>query len=325
MLVRIGRYISIPDIEAQLAPNNYMYTHSMTYTFDNYTNEGVQTTTALTKNWFFQFGVSVGTEAAPWHLGRTIPNPNTPGTLGAQLYPGSTMPLDPGAVPSIAAGIRWQSDNGYDNVYAVVDGINGGTWGYNNLQWKGITWYHKFNEQWHFSWEAYNLSQSRVPNALLLNSGPAAFAGTTPFSNFNYNSPFLAICKDPNAGWCTANVYTTVMYLNYRATALDNISFRPEYYNDANGQRTGVKSRYYDLGVGWQHWFSPQIEVRPEVVYYHSVDAPAYNGNTNSNNVLNVVNGAGCAATQHFAGAVAGTCPNKNSTWLGAVDAIIHF
>src|SRR5580704_641932 len=40
LLVRFGRYISIPDIEAQLAPNNYMYSHSMTYTFDNYTNTG---------------------------------------------------------------------------------------------------------------------------------------------------------------------------------------------------------------------------------------------------------------------------------------------
>ena len=38
---------------------------------------------------------------------------------------------------------------------------------------------------------------------------------------------------------------------------------------------------YWDLGLGYQHWFSPQIEVRPEVVYYHSVDKPAYNGNAN--------------------------------------------
>jgi hypothetical protein len=33
--VRVGRFISIPDIEAQLAPNNYTYVHSLTYTFDN--------------------------------------------------------------------------------------------------------------------------------------------------------------------------------------------------------------------------------------------------------------------------------------------------
>jgi Putative beta-barrel porin-2, OmpL-like. bbp2 len=316
MLVRVGRYISIPDIEAQLAPNNYMYTHSMTYTFDNYTNEGVQTTTALTKNWFFQFGVSIGTEAAPWHLGQKIANPNP-----NPLFPGPTMPIDPGAVPSIAAGIRWQSDNGYDNVYAVVDGINAGNWGYNNLQWKGITWYHKFDEHWHFSWEAYNLSQYRVPNGLF----PGGLITGTPFSSFNYNSPFLAQCKDPNAPWCTVNVYATVMYLNYKFSNLDTISFRPEYYNDANGQRTGTKSRYVNMGLGWQHWFSPQIEVRPEIGWDHSVDGPAYNSNATSNNVLNVVNGPGCAANGHFLGAASGICPNKSSTYFGAIDAIVHF
>jgi hypothetical protein len=102
LLVRIGRYISIPDIEAQLAPNNYMYTHSMTYSWDNYANEDVQTTTALTKNWFFfQLGPSIGTEAAPRHLGQTIPNPNIGNPIGLQMYPGSTVAKDPGAVPSV--------------------------------------------------------------------------------------------------------------------------------------------------------------------------------------------------------------------------------
>jgi len=319
MLVRVGRYISIPDIEAQLAPNNYMYTHSMTYTFDNYTNEGINTTVALTKNWFVQMGVTIGTEAAPWHLGATMPNANIgTGTIGAQMYPGSTMPVDPGAVPSLSAAVRWQSDSGYDNIYVAVDGINGGNWGYNNLQWKGITWYHKFNEQWHLSWEAYNLSQNRVPNA-------ANFTGVTPFSNFNYNSPFFAQCKDPTVSWCTANVFATVAYLNYKISSLDNISFRPEFYDDVEGQRTGVKTRYTNFGIGWQHWFSPQIEIRPEVDMYHSVDGPAFNGNTGSNNLLNVVNGPGCAATAHFAGAASGQCPNKSTTWLGAIDAIVHF
>jgi len=43
--VRIGRYISLPDIEAQLAPNNYTYSHSLLYTFDCYTQTGVTATT----------------------------------------------------------------------------------------------------------------------------------------------------------------------------------------------------------------------------------------------------------------------------------------
>lgn len=27
LVLRLGRYISVPDIEAQLAPNSYMYSH----------------------------------------------------------------------------------------------------------------------------------------------------------------------------------------------------------------------------------------------------------------------------------------------------------
>jgi hypothetical protein len=34
MNIRMGRYISLPDIEAQLAPNNYTYSHSLLYTID---------------------------------------------------------------------------------------------------------------------------------------------------------------------------------------------------------------------------------------------------------------------------------------------------
>lgn len=63
LLLRFGRYISIPDIEAQLAPNNYMYTHSMTYTFDNYTNTGINASLSLNKNWMIQ-------RASPWERKR---------------------------------------------------------------------------------------------------------------------------------------------------------------------------------------------------------------------------------------------------------------
>jgi hypothetical protein len=75
LLLRFGRFISLPDIEAQLAPNNYMYSHSIAYTFDNYTNTGLQATLALTKNWFVQLGATVGTEAPLWHWGQSTPNP----------------------------------------------------------------------------------------------------------------------------------------------------------------------------------------------------------------------------------------------------------
>jgi hypothetical protein len=302
LMIRFGRFISIPDIEAQLAPNNYMYTHSMTYTFDNYTNTGIQTTLAATKNWFLQLGVSVGSDTLPWNAGAKIANP-----FPNPLYPGLTMPKDPGAVPSLTAGVRWVSDSGNDNVYVVADAINGGQWGYNNLQWFGLTYYHKFNDQWHIAFETYNLHQRNVPNALNpLVSGPGGIvqSGGTPFSpqSIPFNAPNLAQCSNTVVLSCTASVQTYVYYLNYKATPLDNISWRGEFYDDKQGQRTGTKTRYVETGLGWQHWFSPQIEIRPEFTYYRSLDGFAFNGNSNL-----------------------GIPANKNFALIGSADIIIHF
>jgi hypothetical protein len=84
---------------------------------------------------------------------------------------------------------------------------------------------------------------------------------------------------------------------------LDNLSYRVEYYNDEQGQRTGQKSRYWEMAFGWQHWFSPQIEVRPEVAYYRSVDASAFN--------INLATGDATFA--------------KNHQLLISGDVIVHF
>jgi hypothetical protein len=299
LLIRFGRFISIPDIEAQLAPNNYMYSHSMTYTFDNYTNTGVQATLAANKNWIFQAGVIAGTEAMPWHVGATIPNP-----FPNALYPGQTMPKDPGAVPSVTLGVRWTSDDGKDDVNVVADGINGGQWGYNNLQWYGFTYYHKFNDQWHISIESYNEHQNNVPNLLNLATQNIIANGGTPFSPqyMPFNAPGGAICKSATPLACTASWQTALMYLNYKPDPLDNISYRAEFVDDFQGQRTGFKTRYIETGIGWQHWFSPQIEIRPEVSYYRSLDANAFNGNANL-----------------------GIAANKNYAIIGSADIIIHF
>ncbi|MEW6639460.1 MAG: outer membrane beta-barrel protein [Pseudomonadota bacterium] len=295
--VRVGRFISIPDIEAQLAPNNYMYSHSMTYTFDNYTNTGVQATLAVNKNVILQFGVTVGTEAMPWHMNANIPNP-----FPNPVFPGTTMKKDPGAMPSFTGGIRLTSDSGNDNINIVADGINSGTWGYNNLQWYGFTYYHKFNDQWHLSFEAYELFQRNVlnitdPLGIVANNG-------FPFSpqQMPFNAPSLAVCSNPAVVTCTARAFAALAYLNYKFAPLDNLSFRGEFYDDEEGQRTGVKTRYLEFGVGLQHWFSPQIELRPEVSYYRSLDAPAFNGNSN-----------------------AGIAPTKSFAVIGSMDAIIHF
>jgi Putative beta-barrel porin-2, OmpL-like. bbp2 len=307
LMIRFGRYISIPDIEAQLAPNNYMYSHSMTYVYDNYTNTGVGFTLAANKNWILQLGVSTGTEALPWHVGATIANPDP-----NPLYPGTTMLKDPGATPSVTAGVRWTSNDGNDDVNVVANGINGGQWGYNNLQWFGVTYYHKFNDQWHIAFESYNEHQNNVPNALnplVVNTsgaGPLGFfqLGGTPFSPqyMPFNAPNLAQCSSATALSCTASFQTFLLYVNDKITPLDNLTWRGEFVDDYEGQRTGTKTRYLEAGFGWQHWFSPQIEIRPEVSYYRSLDAFAFNGNSSL-----------------------GIAPNKNFAIIGSADMIIHF
>ena len=235
----------------------------------------------------------------PWHVGQRMANP-----FPNALFPGSTMPVDPGAVPSITAGVRWTSDTGNDDINLVANGINGGQWGYNNLQWYGGTYYHKFNDQWHISIETYDEHQNNVLNALNPTAFAAFEAGGTPFSPqyMQFNAPGLAQCHSAAVLSCTASFDTALMYLNYKVTPLDNISYRFEWVNDGEGQRTGVATRYIETGIGWQHWFSPQIEIRPEVSYYDALDAFAFNGNSNL-----------------------GIAPTKKTAIIAASDIIIHF
>jgi hypothetical protein len=255
----------------------------------------LQVTTALNKNWFVQYGISVGSDTMPWNAGAVVPNP-----FPNPVFPNNTMLKDPGAIPSYTLGVRWQSDSGYDNVYVVADAFNSGTWGYNNLQWSGITWYHKFDEKWHFSWETYTLAQNHVLNV----TDPAGIIanGGFPFAGLKFNAPNFAVCPNPQQLACTARSFASTVYLNYHFAPLDNLSIRTEFYNDMQGQRTGTKTRYVETGIGWQHWLSPQIEFRPEVTYYRSLDAPAFNGNPFN-----------------------GIAPNRNYALVGSADIIWHF
>jgi len=298
LMLRLGRYISVPDIEAQLAPNNYMYSHSLGYSFDNYTNDGLQGTLAVNKNVLLQLGVSVGTEAPPWHVGVKIPNPDP-----NPLYPGTTFLKDPGARPSATACARFQTDTGHDAAYFCADAINSGVWGYNNLQWYGFTYYHKFNDKMHVSFEAYNTFEDKVPN---LNNPTAAAAianGGTPFSPqyVPFNAPNAAQCKSATVLSCRSNAYAVLAYWNYQPTPLDNVSLRTEWFDDTVGQRTGTAAVYEDLGLGLQHWLSPQIELRPEITYYWASKA-AFNGNPYT-----------------------GIAPNKKTEAVLSGDIIFHF
>ncbi len=266
LLFRLGRYISVPDIEAQLAPNNYMYSHSMTYGYDNYTNTGLLGTLQLTKNWTVQAGITIGTDTIPFNN-----NMN-----------------DPGFQPSFTACARWQSDTAYNAVYSCANALNNGVWGYNNLQQFTTTFYHKFNDEWHLSLEAWHMHQDDVAAAIVGNNPnqptDPANSAQSPSTNYPYfqsnptfmqqllgyrNAPWDAHCKAGQIE-CEAQEFSFLGYLNYQFTPLDNLSLRAESFHDLNGQRTGVATVYNNAAIGWQHWLSATITIRPEIAYYTS-------------------------------------------------------
>jgi len=135
--VRIGRYISLPDIEAQLAPNNYTYTHSLTYTYDCYTQDGINGTFKFGKHWMWQVGLSSGCDAAPW-------TPDAKVTLNTCL------------------SYTWHL--GGDNLYGCANSINDGKYAYNNLAAYYFTWYHKINSKWHTDTEAWYQYMKQTPS-----------------------------------------------------------------------------------------------------------------------------------------------------------------
>ncbi len=304
LLIRIGRFISVPDIEAQLAPNNYMYSHSLTYTVDNYTNTGIQATLAVTKNIFVQLGINTGSDTAIWNAGSQIPNLYVLAGGVDPLYPGKQFRKDPGAKPSVTGCLRLQSDDARDDVYFCADAINNGVYGYNNLQWLGFTYYHKFSEHWHISSEFWHIQENGVYNADNPRAQAIVAGGGTPDSPqfIPFNAPNGAHCHNPTQLTCNAPEMSGLFYLNYTPNPLNNFSLRGEVFDDIVGQRTGVATTYYEAAVGWQHWLSPQIELRPEVTWYHSADQFAFNGNSNL-----------------------GIAPNKKSELVAAGDIIVHF
>ncbi|UPG94424.1 outer membrane beta-barrel protein [Luteibacter aegosomatissinici] len=128
MVVRIGRYLSLPDIEAQFSPNNYLVTHSVLYTVDPYTQMGIMTTTRLSQQWTLQLGVNGGNDTAIWnHSSR----------------------------PTLQACVRWVSADNNDMLYPCVNSFNSSDYNYNNVQMYVTTWGHRFSEKVHILTEGY--------------------------------------------------------------------------------------------------------------------------------------------------------------------------
>ena len=221
LVIRAGRYISLPDIEAQLAPDNHMYTRSF-YDFDSYTSTGGVGTLAVTRDLLLHLGISGGTETPTWHAGAQVPNlmPNN------ALYSGTQFKEDPGNQPSFTGCVRHSWDDKHNDVRPCLNAINRG---YNNLQRYGTTYHHKFNDHWHLSVESCYEHQNGMPNANGAQAVAIYQAGGTAFSPqyTPVNGPSLAQCGNAAALRCRASAIGVVAYLKLLAGPAEQLLAPP--------------------------------------------------------------------------------------------------
>jgi hypothetical protein len=234
-MVKFGRYISPPDIEAQLAPDNFLWTHSMMFTYDAYTHTGVQTTFKLSDQWMYQCGIHAGTDTAPWARG---------------------------AIPTAETFLRWVSKNNNESIYGGIDAINGGNYGglsgvsaqKDNLQQMNITWSHRFNRRVNTMTEGYFLYTFDALAGGTVSNGPVR-----SFGGGGGPGAYL-----PGM----SRAYGLVNYTNIKITDRDYISIRPvDYLFDERGWRTGFATTYASWTIGWCHRFSDLLCIRPEIRY----------------------------------------------------------
>jgi hypothetical protein len=255
LIVRVGRWIACPDIETQFAPDNYIGSHSILFTVDTYTQTGVMTTFLLNKQWMIQFGLTAGTDMAPW-------------------YPGGT--------PTGFFGLRYVAPDNNDAFYTCLNNINdarfrrlevdGQTAGHDNFNYLVSTWEHKFSDQVHTKTEAYFMWQRDAYVGGTISVGPPqSFGG------------------GGGAGTFIPGYSLNYGVLNYTMFALsknDFLTVRNELYNDPQGERTGFRTLYSSHTIGWSHNFNAVMQLRPEIGFYHSYNDRAFDLGATRNMVM---------------------------------------
>lgn len=233
---RVGRYISCPDIEAQLAPDNYLFTHSLMFTVDTYTQTGIQSWIQLNKYWNLMLGFHSGADTAPW-TNSTVPT-------------GQCL-------------IRYTSKTNKDSLYFGINDINGqpfqnplnynppGSQGKDNLQQVNVNWTHIFNRRFHTVTEWYALWTRDALRGGTVSNGPVqSFGGG--------GGPGIYLPGESHA-------FGLVNYSLFKVTNHDYLCLRPiDMLNDPQGWRTGYPTTYWSGTIGWCHRFSDTLCIRPE-------------------------------------------------------------
>lgn len=245
MIVRVGRWIACPDIETQFAPDNYMGTHSLLFTFDTYTQTGVMVTVMLNKYWTVQAALHAGTDMAPWYKG---------------------------AVPTGMLGVRWVSCDNKDSVYLVFNDINGAKFrrfkqygqklGHDNFNYLVGTWQHKFSDDLHTKTEGYFMWQRDA----VVGGTPSA----GPVRRFGGGGGIGADIPG------TTLTYGVLNYTMFKFTDADFITIRNEIWRDEDGERSGFRGTYSSHAIGLTHDFTSYLQIRPEIGYYRNWSNPAF-------------------------------------------------
>jgi hypothetical protein len=249
--LQLGRYISPPDIEANLAPQNFLYTHSLMFTFDCYTQMGALFTTKLSDYWQLNYGLHFDTDTAAWDGSEHFPT----ALLLARYISHSNR-------NSVFFGVDALNTSGNFKTWTKGTYIDAATgqvkpllWGHDNLQQFNTTWTHVFNPGFQNQFETYYLYQIN------------AYAGGT-FNNFNVATggpPYLGGGGGPGAFLPgLSNALGIVDYLEAKIGPRTFASFRLDYLNDPRGWRSGFATSYGSVTAGVTDHVTPTIEIRPE-------------------------------------------------------------
>jgi hypothetical protein len=240
MNVRVGRYISVPDIEPHMAPGNYLYTHSLLFIFDPSTQMGVMSTVKLNDQWLVQVGAHAGNDVAAWEKS------------------------DAKFTPVVC--VRWTSKDNNDSIYPCINSINNGKYAYDNIQMYVTTWSHKFNNTWNMQTEAYYTYQRDVPSVF----GPLPIEPNTSGAVCPAGQ---VICFAP--AWAIVNFQTFKIsktdYFVLRNEYFDDTR------GQRTGTQTKYSTHSIGWGRWFNVWGENTALFRPEMRYEHSYNAPAYN------------------------------------------------
>lgn len=244
MVLKIGRYISPPDIEAQLAPDNYLFSHSTMFSVDPYTFTGVTAMIKLNDQWSIQPGIHAGNDMAPW---------------------------TDSAAPNGQFMVRWVSQDNNDSIWAGINSLGDGKYrnGHDNLQHIVGTWSHRFNDKVHMATELYYMWQRDALKGGSVIDGPVRDFGTG-----GGPGPLIPGISDS---------FGAVNYFQVQLTDTDYISIRNDFLVDYKGQRTGFTNYYSSHTIGWIHWLNNWTIIRPEFKYERAWTNPAYDNGREQN------------------------------------------